>query len=617
MKQPKLFFGIIIWLCLWVVPQKVLAQATSQSIIQTEYLDTYTLDYTQSVAVSREITLTNQTAELYVSEYELTFTNANRLADLVVFEGENPAAFEKVQEGEVLRVRIKLAKPAIGLGAKISFRVEYRLINYLNRSGVSSELFVPLSSPSGKENLVGYRVVVKTPADFPALGISKPRVSVVNSQTYEWSDLLNFDKKALYISFSKRAYYKVRLNYVLTNRSLYPRQLTVPLVPDGTYQKMYLEELYPQPDKVSLDADANFLATYTVPANSVQKILFSGYVELFSTPRESVRRYWLKELNEEALARYLTQESFWHLETATLKDPAVEVLSNSLKIYEYVIDKLDYDTARINQDLKRMGAEWIYHNPDQAVCMEYTDLFIALSREKGFPSREVVGYAITDNQSLLPSSFLGDVLHAWPEHYDRARQTWMPIDPTWADTSGIDYYSSFDLSHLSLVYHGKDPNYPLPPGVYKTDPQSQDVLVQGVSALPKATNSLSVETPLKISFRKNREGTFPIALESQSNHFLYEIKLTLKDSQNQEVLSSQLLSVIAPLSRREIILKIPKNKLRQAGTGTYILFANKQKLKAIDYTVRNEIGYYFEKYRLALFGLGFVLLVYFLVKWRF
>lgn len=599
-----------------MVPQ-VLAQTSNQTIIQTEYLDTYSLGYTNDVHVSREIKLTNQTAELYVSEYELTFTSADRLTDLVVLEEGVPAVFEKNQSGEALKIRIKLSKPAIGKGASKVFRVDYQLKDYLNRSGVSSELFIPLSRPSSKESLVGYRVVVKTPVDFPDLGISKPRVTVVDGQTYEWGNLLDFEKKALYISFSKRAYYKVRLNYVLTNRSLYPRQQTIPLVPDGTFQKMYLEELYPQPESVSLDADSNYLATYTVPANSTQKVLFSGYVELFTSPREAVRRYFLNQLTEDSLSRYLTQESYWHLESTTLTDPEISQLSGGLAIYDYVVNKLEYDTGRINQELTRMGAEWIYRNPTQAVCMEYTDLFIALSREKGIPAREVVGYAITNNQSLLPSSFLGDVLHAWPEHYDRARQTWMPIDPTWADTSGIEYYSSFDLSHISLVYHGKDPNFPLPPGVYKSDPQSQDVLVQGVATLPKQVNTLNAQAPEKSSFRINREGNLPVVLESAANHYLYETELILQDRRTRKIVSRQSLSVIVPLSNRKINLSLPKSEMQRAGSGTYVLLANNQELLTVDYTIKTEINYYFDKFRYALAAIGFIILTYFFVKWRF
>lgn len=596
---------------------RVLAEAPNQTIIQTEYLDTYFLNYTKDVEVSREITLTNQTAELYVSEYQLTFSSANRLQNLAILEDGVSSVFEKSQNGSLLNVRIKLAKPAIGKGAKKTILVNYRLENYLNRSGVSSELFIPLSQPSTKENLVGYRVVVQTPTDYPELGISKPRLSASTPPHYEWNDLLNFPGKALYISFSKRAFYKIRLNYVLTNRSLYPQRQSIPLVPDGIYQKIYLEELYPLPESVSLDADSNYLATYIVPANGTQKVIYSGYVELFTTPREAVRHFYASQLNSETLSRYLTQESYWDLSNAILNDSEIQALTGSLAIYDYIINKLSYNTARINQDLTRMGAAWIYQNPEQAVCMEYSDLFIALSREKGLPAREVVGYAITNNESLLPASFLGDVFHAWPERYDGARQTWLPLDPTWADTSGIDYYSSFDLSHISLVYHGKDPRFPLPPGVYKTNPESQDILVQGVASLPAEKQRLQVLSPEKISFRLNREGSLPLTLFSETNHFLYNLKLTLKDERTKTVVAEQTLAVIVPLSEQQIIFNLPKNQLQKSGSGSYLLLANNQKLAKINYALKTEIHYYLEKFRYLIIAISLILLIYFLVRWRF
>lgn len=73
-----------------------------------------------------------------------------------------------------------------------------------------------------------------------------------------------------------------------------------------------------------------------------------------------------------------------------------------------------------------------------------------------------------------------DVLHAWPEYYDKDKNSWVMVDPTWGSTTGgVDYFSTLDFDHLTFVIKGLDSNYPIPAGGYKTssDENKKDVLV--------------------------------------------------------------------------------------------------------------------------------------------
>ena len=72
--------------------------------------------------------------------------------------------------------------------------------------------------------------------------------------------------------------------------------------------------------------------------------------------------------------------------------------------------------------------------------MEFTDLFIAIAREKGIYSREIQGYGFLWIQKLQPLSLSSDILHAWPEYFDLKTENWVAVDPTWENTSGIDYF---------------------------------------------------------------------------------------------------------------------------------------------------------------------------------
>jgi transglutaminase-like putative cysteine protease len=56
------------------------------------------------------------------------------------------------------------------------------------------------------------------------------------------------------------------------------------------------------------------------------------------------------------------------------------------------------------------------------VCLEFTDLFIAIARAAGIPAREIDGFGYTQNAINRPISIDEDILHAWPEYYDTAKK---------------------------------------------------------------------------------------------------------------------------------------------------------------------------------------------------
>ena len=112
-----------------------------------------------------------------------------------------------------------------------------------------------------------------------------------------------------------------------------------------------------------------------------------------------------------------------------------------------------------------MGALSALNNPTSAVCLEFTDLFVALSRAAGIPAREIDGYAYTNNAHDRPLSLTEDVLHAWPEYYDFDKKAWIMVDPTWGNTTGgIDYFNALDFDHIAFVIKGENSGYPIPAG---------------------------------------------------------------------------------------------------------------------------------------------------------
>jgi hypothetical protein len=244
------------------------------------------------------------------------------------------------------------------------------------------------------------------------------------------------------------------------------------ITPDTAYQKVFIEKMEPAPENVTVDADGNWIATYKLSPRQRVDVNVVGSVQIFAG-----YRHFLKP-NQEVLDKNLAPTQYWQVD-----DPKIRSLAASLKtpeeIYKYVSTKLKYDYGRVTPNVQRMGALEALQNPEQAICMEFTDLFVALSRAAGIPAREINGYAYTENKDLQPLGLVADVLHSWPEYYDKYKGVRIPIDPTWGSTTGgEDFFNKLDLRHFAFVIHGISDVKPFAPGSYKLGPSPQkDVFV--------------------------------------------------------------------------------------------------------------------------------------------
>lgn len=592
-----------------------LATNVAAATVDSVYKDVYKLTTSKRVMVEKHISLINKTAKLYVSEYNFVFKSEYEIKGLEVLEDNLQAEFESRSNSKGLEISVFLKHPAVGRGAVKNLLIRYYLDDFLKGEGNFKELFIPVSGVAESENLLGYSIEVAAPLNFPKLGISKPAIKQVAENLYVWDDVRDFLRQNVYISFSDKAYYEVELHFALENRYPYSKKMSIPFVPDGVYQKVYVQDIYPAPHETAIDTDGNYLGIYRVSGNSVEKILFRGIVELSSTPRNEVREYQMNKVKKDGLGRYLSEETFWKLDEKTLADEKINNLSETKDIYKFVVDTLEYDTGRINKDLKRMGASWVLENPDKAVCMEYTDLFVALSREKGIASREVVGYALTANQNLLPLSFLGDVLHAWPEYYDQKREFWQPVDPTWGDTARVDYFSSLDLSHIAFVYHGKDTTFPLPPGVYKVREKQKDVYVKAVNVAPLEQRRVVVILPDKLELLAGQKNQINLFIKSQANIFLYDVEVGLKDGVDGNK-ARQKIAVLEPYAKRLLKIEFLSPKTNWQKKGLLKVLVNDKEIVSQEYIARTKIFYFLFVYKWVGIAFIFIILIFLLVrKW--
>ena len=245
------------------------------------------------------------------------------------------------------------------------------------------------------------------------LSIAKPSPSSIAGNTIFWK---NITTRTVYAVFGDAQYYTLNLTYTLKNDGLRPVYYDIALPPPTAYQDIVINSLTPQPEKVYFDEDYNVLARYTLFAQEEKKINFKGGATLFVRPQSEIN-----VLNAQNIAHqnnYLLETTgYWDAGLAG-KNNEIEENNSIESIYRYVTSHLTYDYSRINTSKRRLGATKVLADPKSAVCTEFTDLFIALSRKKGFLTREIEGYGFSQDKNLRPLSSMTDILHTWPEYYD-------------------------------------------------------------------------------------------------------------------------------------------------------------------------------------------------------
>ncbi len=98
---------------------------------------------------------------------------------------------------------------------------------------------------------------------------------------------------------------------------------------------------------------------------------------------------------------------------------------------EWVHDYIEYTPTLSN--VNRPSSELL--DDPRGVCTEYTNLFVALSRALGYPTRVVIGYVYVPEE--------GWMFHSWAEVY---ADKWIGVDPTWLEVGYID------ALHIPLEY---------------------------------------------------------------------------------------------------------------------------------------------------------------------
>ena len=546
LKTLIIVFLVLLPFTFYLLPTYIRAQEE----FSVDSLVTYRFQDSGKTIVTHDTTLENNFSSLYATNYTLTLENIEAENVQAVDDKGNVLKLDLQKNADLTKIMVTFSDAVVGKDAVRHFLITYENSAFAVKTGEVWEVSIPrLAENSSFRN---YSVNLVVPSSFGAEAYVSPKPKSLDTTNIDKSYTFSKDailQSGITAAFGQFQVFAFNLSYHLENPLSIPSETQIALPPDTAFQKIYFSKIDPAPAQIQIDEDGNWIATYKLASRQRLDVIASGSVQIFSSFRPFPRP------SEETLAQNLKAGQYWQI-----NDPSINSLALSLRtpreIYDYVVKTLKYDLSRVQPNVQRLGAVSALKNPNSAICMEFTDAFIAIARAAGIPAREINGYAYTENPDLEPLGLVADVLHSWPEYFDANKGIWIPIDPTWgATTGGENFFDKLDLRHFAFVIHGKDSTKPYPPGSYKlgSDPQ-KDVFVS-FGKLP--TDRIS-QPNISITAKKSVPfiGTvFSLRIVNPGPSALYSLYPLIYFDNSEE--SRDFIEVLPPYSNYDFQIKVP------------------------------------------------------------
>jgi len=595
----------------FVLLSSIIFHLSFASVFAADFRTDYQVDYNLSQSqdnlssqVDFRIRIINLRSDVYVNKFAISFPNTFSINNLKASDDNGSISPKTTVDEEKTKVELEFSNPTIGKDSVNTFFLNFNQANLFKVNGKVWEVILPVIKNTQDES---YQVTVNLPeATNKKISIAKPKPDSASGNKIIWN---NPKTRTIYAVFGDNQVYQTELTYHLKNDQIYPIFTEIAFPPDTVFQKTFIQSISPVPESVQLDEDGNYLGKYFLKPLENKTITYKSFIQIYAQSRNEVVSVMRKAINQQK-NYLLTAKKYWQINQID----KIKNIAQPKEIYDFVTNTLQYDYKKLNSNNKRLGADAVLTYTDQAICMEFTDLFIAIAREKGIYSREIQGYGFSLDPKLQPLSLSSDILHAWPEYYDLKAENWIAVDPTWGNTSGIDYFSSFDLNHIAFVIHGKNPDYPLPAGMYKIE-NSRDVSIKPVVADPVEKKEIIIEGidfPTTISNEKTYKGKFII--KNNGNSYLWQIPVEIKAKNIAITKGKFVIPVLAPLEKKSITFDYSSSEKYKRVQGILIINVLQKQFLEQKINIIPFIYTLIIKIFAILLGLSILFLVYRLVR---
>lgn len=412
----------------------------------------YAVSPTGTTIVTQNVTLTNRESNVYPKQYSITL-DTQHIKNVIAYDDKGVIHPKIIQNDEKTEIYLSFNQQVIGIGNKLKFTLRYENNDIAKKLGDIWEIQIP--GISDDPSISTYTVSLQTPVSFGPNAYMSPLPE--SGRKWTKNQLL---KGGISAAYGEIQTFIADVSYEIENTKASQGMYEIAIPPDTAFQKVSISSINPNPILMYRDADGNWLAQYTLEGNSKIHVQVQLFISTFISPRSD----FSTELFD--LQTFLQPALYWEVNDMQIRNLAA-IHKTPRDIYQFVVNTLSYDYAKEESTMQRKGAIRTLANPKSSVCTEFTDVFIAIARAAGIPAREAVGYAYTTNSKLRPANALYDILHAWPEYYDAQKNVWIPIDPTWANTTrGINFFDKLDFNHIVFAYHGTSSETPYPVGSF-------------------------------------------------------------------------------------------------------------------------------------------------------
>lgn len=515
---------------------------------KTSVVATYTVDNSGTTTVTQNFTVENLTPNVFLTQYTLVFTDP-KIANITVATGTQPLTPAITTNSSETTLELAFPDQIVGQNKRREFTITYQTSSLATITGRVLEAHVPVLRNDTSVDQLTIKLI--TPLLFGRATRSIPEptsVEINNDQII--STFINQSSETISAFYGSDQNFSLKIRYNLENNGSSLGLAQIALPPDTSFQKMLYQSLEPRPTLIEVDADGNWIATYEVPANATLTPELTAFAQISLDP--------FPDIPVQPPQSFHTQsQPFWQVGHQQIKDLTTEHTTTKA-IYDFVVSSLDYTKDIENHSGNRLGAVESLQQPATAVCQEFSDLFVTMTRAANIPSRRLTGIGYSQDTSVRPQLLEGDVLHAWAEYFDAERNIWVPVDPTWEDTTGgLDYFNQFDLNHIVFAINGKSSTVPYPGGSYKnSNGKSRDVDIEIVDSFPKP------EPVFKAYLQDNRflnfsiPGMYSLAIENQTGSAWYNVTVQAVDTTTNQAVVETKLPIVLPFQTQQLPIQL-------------------------------------------------------------
>jgi transglutaminase-like putative cysteine protease len=533
-KKAKYFYFLLFAILVPLTTTKVKAQ-------EKQFLIDYDLDYQigeeGNTSVTQKAVITNLQNDVIPTTYTFS-ANQLKISNVNAVTNGEEANVNIEGKGNENLISVVIENYSIGEGRQNTISLRYDTNDIASKSGKIWNIYVPrIQIP---ETTTLYNVKLSVPKSFGEKIYLSPTPVIEkdeeDTKVYYFTKE-TFNTTGIIAAFGEYQPINFKLKYQIKNKSILPSIKEIAFPPDiSEYQNVSYTEINPKPKKVKTDEDGNIIATYILGPLKEMEIELTGSARLYGKQINPDFGRDFSGLPEELVKKYTGPQKFWEVNSPAIQEVANEIKNNELnvtknaqKVYNFIVNNIAYDFDAVEKGLtERKGAEKTLIEEGEWTCMEFSDLFISLTRAMGIPAREVNGYALNFDDNNNPVSInleSGDFLHSWAEFYDPF-YGWVQVDPTWGTTSGIDYFTKLDTNHLAFVVKGLDSEYPYPAGTYRFSEKEKLIDVALAQSTPDENfiPRMEFQKVLNLNPIQALRGNIKIKARNNGNVSAYEVE---------------------------------------------------------------------------------------------